>query len=81
MPVGVQRAVGVKRDEFERRGGRMNLRNVEDVPQLCKVWRDVFAPTQVEGSVILPKGLHKPQRREEGAHGGDDTLQLGAARV
>lgn len=41
-----------------------HLCDVEDVPQLCKVWWDVAPPAEVEEGVILPERIHLARGRE-----------------
>jgi hypothetical protein len=65
VPISIQRAICIKRDQPQCLCRRMDLRNVQDVPELCKVWWDVLAARQVEECIVFPEGICQPQRGEE----------------
>ena len=52
----------VVHDMFER---LCYLCYVENVPHLCKVWRDILASGQCKELVKLSEGLYKLQRGKE----------------
>lgn len=58
-PVLVESPVRVKGEEADRGRGRVDLRNVENVPQLGKVRRDVASPREGEELVVLLEGFHE----------------------
>mmetsp|Transcript_43983 Transcript_43983/g.78562 ORF Transcript_43983/g.78562 Transcript_43983/m.78562 type:complete len:341 (+) Transcript_43983:229-1251(+) len=75
VPVRVQRAISIKGYQLQLIGRTMHLGNIEDVSDLCKVGLDVLAPAERKVFVVFLEGLRQTERDEDGADGGDESLQ------
>mmetsp|Transcript_2462 Transcript_2462/g.3734 ORF Transcript_2462/g.3734 Transcript_2462/m.3734 type:complete len:269 (-) Transcript_2462:348-1154(-) len=73
--IGVQRAVGVEGDELEGGGGGVDLSDVDDMPELGEVGRDISAAGEGEEGVVLFEGLDQRKRTKHLANVGDQTLE------
>jgi hypothetical protein len=81
VPVGVNRPVGVERDERELLGDGVHLRDVEHMADLGEVGRDV-APARERGKlVVVLEGADERERRVEAAERGDEAAERAAHRV